>query len=482
MVGSSVKYRRWGKLLIVNLLSCILVSTVLAIEVNDDGRELILQAQQAYNSDMQERAIVRDKKILTYLQSVQKRLTPRHKSPPKGVRVTITVLDSIQPEIYSYVDGRIVISMGAVYAMENEAQLAGVLSHELANITEGYYIGMYQQVKAAERSERNKATMGALFRGLMDVAVDYEYERESIRQNEAFYSGKETYVTTMKNMAAASAARSAFHEIKDVVENTPAKDKNGNWVDPRLRFEPIADAQGMEYMALAGYEVKETAKAWRRIYKIKSNFIKKQDNQMGGFAVQLRQMQSMMKVQTDRMNQSFGKSGLVQTLSDIPATRAEFVESLTNLKEVKAAQKTHKPLKRKKEYMKFLQSSLLPRAQKLMQNEEYEKAYISYKSLWDKGVHTAVVAYGLAKSQLGDFAFGASEAQKSSAQKAYKSAIKLDPKFALSYRGLGELYSDWERYSDAAKAYKKYLKLAPRAKDKKSIKRKIKVMQRKAKR
>jgi len=372
--------------------------------------------------------------------------------------------------------------MGAVYAMENEAQLAGVLSHELANITEGYYIGMYQQVKAAERSERNKATMGALFRGLMDVAVDYEYERESIRQNEAFYSGKETYVTTMKNMAAASAARSAFHEIKDVVENTPAKDKSGNWVDPRLRFEPIADAQGMEYMALAGYDVKETAKAWRRIYKIKSNFIKKQDNQLGGFAVQLRQMQSMMKVQTDRMNQSFGKSGLVQTLSDIPATRAEFVESLINLKEVKVAQKTHKPLKRKKEYMKFLQSSLLPRAQKLMQNEEYEKAYISYKSLWNKGVHTAVVAYGLAKSQLGDFAFGASEAQKSSAQKAYKSAIKLDPKFALSYRGLGELYSDWDRYSDAAKAYKKYLKLAPHAKDKKSIERKIKVMQRKAKR
>ena len=472
----------WSRLIIVYLLSSVVVSTLLAVEVNDDGRELILQAQQAYSSDMKERPAVTDKKLIGYVDSITQRLLPKQKPVPKGVRLSVTIIDAMNPEIYSYVDGHIVLSMGLVYAMENEAQLAGVLSHEVANLVEGYYIGMYQQIKAAERSERNKATMGALFRGLMDVAVDYEYERESIRQNEAFYSGKETYATTMQNMAAASAARSAFHEIKDVVENTPAKDKSGQWVDPRLRFEPIADAQGMEYMALAGYDVAEVSKGWEHIYTIKSSFLKQQNAQMGGFATQLRQTQSMMQVQMDRVNQSLGKSGLVQTISDIPPTRAKFVSTLVNLKEVKEAQKKHKSSKHTKEYMHFLQSSLLPRAKKLMESEEYEKAHSSYKALWDKGVHTAPVAYGLAKCKLGDFAFGASESEKESAEEAYNNAIKLDPKFASSYKGLGDLYSDWERYGDALKSYKKYLKYAPHAKDKKRIERKIKVMKRKAER
>ena len=482
MIEHTTKSVGLGKFFIVYIFSCVLVSAVWAVKVSDDGRELILQAKQAYRSDMKERALVTNKRVLKYINSVVKRLTPKHKSIPSGVNLDVTIIDSMMPELFSYVDGHIVISIGVIYAMDNEAQLAGVLSHELANIIEGYYIGMYQQIKAKEHSQRYKATMGALFRGLMDVAVDYEYERESIRQHEAFYSGKETYATTMKNMAAASAARSAFHEIKDVVENTPAKDKNGNWVDPRLRFEPIADAQGMEYMALAGYDVKEVSKGWEHIYNIKRKLTKNQDTQMGGFAIQLRQTQSMMKIQMDRINQSLGKSGLVQTSGDIPSTRARFVRTLVDLKEVKVAQRAHRPSKRYKTYRNFILSSLLPEARELMKNEDYEKAYLAYKSLWDKGIHTAPVAYGLAKCKLGDFAFGASEAQKRSAEKAYKTAIKLDPKFALSYKGLGELYNDWERYDDAAKAYKKYVKAAPHAKDRKRIERKIKVMKRKAQR
>jgi len=465
---------------IVFLLSCIFSVAAMAIEVNDDGTELILQARQAYNSDMKERPVVTDKAIKSYVMRILKRLSPP--SLPKGVVLSVTVVDSMAPEIYSYVDGHIVVSIGTLYAMENEAQLAGVLSHEVANLAEGYYIGMYQQIKAAERSQRNQAMMGALLSGLMDVAVDYEYERESIRQEDALFSGKETYSTTMKNMAAATAAHSAYYEMKDVVENTPAKDKSGKWVDPRLRFEPIADAQGMIYMAQAGYDVHEAAKGWQHIYELKSKLLKQQELQMGGFAKQLRQTQALMEVQMQRVNQSLGQSGLIQTISDVPPTRAEFVSKLVNLKEVKAAQKSHKLSKERQSYMKFLQVSLLPRAEKLMKDESYEKAYALYKALWDKGLHSAAVAYGMAKSQLGDFAFGASEAQKEAAEEAYKNAIKLDPKFALSYKGLGDLYSDWERYSDAQKAYTKYVKLAPHAKDVKRIRRRIKVMKRKAER
>ena len=95
-------------------------------------------------------------------------------------------------------------------------------------------------------------------------------------------------------------------------------------------------------------------------------------------------------------------------------------------------------------------------------------------------MRTAPIVYGVAKSKLGDFAFGASEAEKREAEKRYKEAASLDPSYALPYKGLGELYEDWERYGEAAAAYAKYVKLAPRAGDRQRIERKITVLKKKA--
>ena len=88
----------------------------------EDGRELILQAQQAYRSDMENRPVVTDKTVVNYINGIVQRLTPKHKSIPDGVKLSVTVVDSSDPELYSYVDGHMVMSMGIVYAMENDAQ------------------------------------------------------------------------------------------------------------------------------------------------------------------------------------------------------------------------------------------------------------------------------------------------------------------------------------------------------------------------
>lgn len=453
-----------------------------AMEVNEDGRTLILEAEQAYRSDMDNRALVTDRAITGYAEKIVKALVPPGKKPPAGVKLGVSVLDAPQPELYAYTNGEIVMTTGVLYAMENEAQLAGVLSREVANVVEGYYIGMYQQIKAAERSERNKAAAGALLGALFDVAVEYAVDMEGIRRDEAFMSGEATYGETMRKMAAVEAARSGYYGIKDVAENVPAKDADGNWVDPRLRFDAIADAQGMEYTALAGYDCRETAKGWSHLYRIKSDMLKQQEQAMGQMAAQLRDMQALMGISMKRMQASLGASGLVQTRSDVPAKRAEFVATLVKLQEVQEAQKQHKPAKKAESYRAFLNNSVVKTAQKAMEAEEYEKAHAAFKALWEKGIRTAQVAYGMARCKLGDFAFGASEADKEEAEKAYKEAARLDPKYALAYRGLGELYNDWDRYADAAKAYRTYIKLAPKAKDKGRIERKIKLLERKASR
>ena len=453
-----------------------------AIEVNADGQALIREASRAYSADLRNRPTVMDPGVTGYVEKIAKRLVPPHKHPPAGVSIHLTVIDSPKPELYAYVDGHIIITTGLLYAMDNEAQLAGVMAHEVAQLVESYYISMYQEIKASERRQRTKAAAGAIFGALLDTAVDYAVDVQGIRMTDRVMSGEGTYRKTMERMAAIDAGRSAYHSIKDVVSSIPAVDESGKAVDPRQRFEPVADARGMEYMALAGYDVTEAAAGWRNIHRLNNRLARQQQQAMGAFAQQVQSMQALMDINMQRMRQSLGATGLVQTLSDAPPSRADFVQSLVRLKEVQAAARQHKQNKGQAPYRAFVRKTLLPRAEKALRDEDYDQARDLYQILYDKGERTAPVAYGLAKSMLGDFAFGASNAEKTKAEKRYREAIALDPGFALSYKGLGALYEDWDRYEDAVKVYTAYLEKAPHAGDRHRIERKIKMLRRKASR
>jgi predicted Zn-dependent protease len=453
-----------------------------ALELNENGRSLIQQATQAYNSDMDNRSTLTDELIVEYAGNIAMSLVPKGKRAPEGVIIRMTVIESPSPELYAYVDGHLVMTTGMLYAMDNEAQLAGVLSHEIAQLVEGYYISMYQEIKKAEKKGRRKAAAGALFGNLLDVAVDYAVETEEIRQADQYLEGEATYRETMENMAAIGAAQSAYYSIKDVIESVPPKDNRGNWIDPRLQFEPVADAQGMEYLALAGYDASETAEGWKNAHRIHSEQVREQDQAMGMWASQYREMQTLMELNMTRIRQSLGASGLVQTLSGTSPTRSRFVAELTNLEEVRDAQKIHGRKKGEADYRSMLQKALLPRAIEALNKESYEEANGYYRTLYEKGVKSGPVVYGLAKSGLGDFAFAASEAEKQKAEDLFKEAAKLDPNYALPYKGLGELYDDWERYEDAIRAYRRYLKLSPEDRNRDQIERKIKVLERKAER
>ncbi|MBW1851701.1 MAG: M48 family metalloprotease [Deltaproteobacteria bacterium] len=265
-----------------------------AIEINADGQALIQQASQAYSADLRNRPIVMDPDVVAYTKKIARRLVPKHKQPPAGVSICLTVIDSPKPELYSYVDGHMIMTTGVLYAMNNEAQLAGVMAHEVAQLVEGYYISMYQEIKAAERRQHTKAAAGALFGAMLDVAVDYTVEVQEIRMTDRLFSGENTYKETMEKMAAVHAARGAYSSISDVIDSVPSVDDSGQRVDPRQRFEPVADAQGMEYMALAGYDV-EAAVGWENIHRVSNALAREQALAMGAFAQQMQAMQTVSK-------------------------------------------------------------------------------------------------------------------------------------------------------------------------------------------
>ncbi|UCG78480.1 MAG: M48 family metalloprotease [Nitrospirota bacterium] len=460
----------------------LLCQPAFALEVNDDGKELLDQATQAFRDDMGGRPVITDKKFISYVNGVTKKLQPKGRPVPSGVRINTTIIESDIPEVYSYVNGNIVVTTGAIFAADNEAQLATLLSHEVAHLVEGHYISMYQEIKASERRQRRKAAAGAIFGVLLDSAVDYVVEVETAKQYDQLWKGESTYLSTSKSVATIHAAESTYIGLKDVVSSIPAKDEKGDWIDPRQRFEVVADAQGMEYLAIAGYDVNEASKAWSNVHKIKSDRAREKEKAMGPWAAQMRQSESMMRMMSARMRQSLGASGLVQTISDSPPSRPGLMKDLVNLKEVHDVQPSGKGNKGIQEYQGFLKNVMLPRAEKALMDESYGEAEGYYRALYNKGLNSARIVYGLAKSSIGDFAFSASEDQKRETEKLYREAARMDKKYAEPYRGLGELYEDWDRYGDAASAYQTYLKLAPKAKDSAKLKRKITTLKKKASR
>ena len=450
--------------------------------LNDDGRMLIQEAAQAYRQDLGGRPAVMDPAVTGYAEKVLKKLMPAGRTPPDGVRLAVTVVDSPVPELYAYMDGHVVVTTGTLYAMDNEAQLAAVLSPQIAYLVEGYYIQMYQGIKAAERKQRNMAVAGALLSGMLDIAVDYAVDVEDIKATDAVMSGEATYRDTMERMAAVHAAQSAYYSLKDVVDSIPTADDKGRPLDPRLRFAPVATAQGMVYLAAAGYDAGEAPNGWRHVWQINNDMARENERIMGAFAEQMRAMQGLMQANTARMQQQLGKTGLVQTLSEAPESKAAFTSDLTRMKEVTDAQAAAGKNTGAAPYRTFLSATLVPKAESALGDEDYEKARVLYKTLYDKGEKTAAVAYGMAKSQLGDFAFGASEAERRAAEKQYREALVIDPGYAPAYKGLGALYEDWERYKEAATEYGNYLKHASSAPDRSRIERKITLLNRKANR
>ncbi len=449
------------------------------IEVNDDGRALIAQAAQSYAEEMRARPIVTDQAYLSYLQQVVKKLQGSDQ-PPAGVVPRITIIDAPTPQVYSYTDGNLVITTAAVLSADNEAQLAALLAHEMAHIMNGHYLLLYQEIKAAERQQRYMATAGAIFGAMLDSAVDYVADVESAKQADRVMKGEDTYLSAMKSQATIGAAQGTYYGMKEAIAAIPEEDAQGDRIDPRQRFEVAADIQGMVLLARAGYDPRQASAAWQNVLNLTNSLNRAEEQGLGDMAEQLRQMQAMMRLFQQQMRTSLGQSGLTRTIADTPPSRPALVDGYVNLTEVRESLNGGHGDQGVKDYQAFIRKILLPRAERLMEDEMYQQAETDYRNLYRKGFREAPVLYGLAKCALGDFAFAATEGQKKEAESLYREAAQKDRRYAAPWKALGALYEDWERYDDAVAAYQGYLKAAPSAADRKKIQRKIKSLKRKA--
>ncbi|MEI6807374.1 MAG: M48 family metalloprotease [bacterium] len=141
-----------------------------------------------------------DEDLQRYINLVGRTVAANGQRPE--VAYTFAVIDNPTPNAFAGPGGYIFISTGSLKVMKNEAELAGVLAHEVAHIAKKHMIQTYRRasfVSALQESaaafDKNAAQYGELVneatKTLFDKGLDkgFEYEADSVGTEIAVISG-----------------------------------------------------------------------------------------------------------------------------------------------------------------------------------------------------------------------------------------------------------------------------------------------------
>jgi tetratricopeptide (TPR) repeat protein len=446
------------------------------VVLNEDGMAVVRLGGDEFIRISEQNRVVTDRAVTGYVTKVAKGLIPRGESAPKGMSLSVTVLDKKIPEIYSLSNGVVVITTGALLSLENEAQLAAVLSHEMSHILEAHYPGIYQAFKEQERKERRGAFAAGLAGVVVGAAVDYTVQTKTHDIYADADAGEISYREAFQKAAAIQAGAGVLEGFSDVYQSLPPETKAGSG-DPRIPLEMVADAEGLKLMTAAGYDPRQAGEAWRILRKA-SDRAKEGSTESMALAFLPPEMRTLISGVSGPAG-GIRAERLTRTVSQNPPDRPGFLDALAGSKEITALKKGSGRIGRE-EFAKVIGNYVMGDAKAAFDSGDYATAKNLFQTAWDSGKQTAAIAYYLGRSQVGEFAFAASDREKEAAEEYLLKATKLDPKMPEPYRALGDLYGEWEMYAEAAARYRQYLKVAPQASDRSRIERQIQKMERKA--
>jgi len=446
------------------------------VSLNKDGRSVVRLAADEYNRIVNQTPVVSDREVSRYLNAVAGKLLSAGGELPDGMNLSVVVLDEQLPEVYSLANGVVILTSGALFSLENEAQLAAVLSHEVAHLLGAHYPGIYEAFREREKKQRARALSAGLAGVVVGAAVDYAVGSKTIDVYSDLESGDLSYSQAMKKVMAIEAGAGVLEGFGDVYSSLPPETKAGSG-DPRVPLEMVADAEGLILLAKAGYDPGEAGPAWRLLRKA-SDRARQGSTSTLAMSFLPPEMRALITGVEGPMG-GIRPERLTRTVSQNPPDRPGFLDSLARSRDVNALRKKSAVIGRDS-WNKVIGTYLLGDAREAFDSGDFGTARQLFQAAWDGGKRTAQVAYYLGRSQVGEYAFAASEREKEASEKYLLKAIEMDPQMPEPYRALGELYGEWEMYAESAAMYRKYLKAAPGAPDRSRVERQITKMERKA--
>ena len=448
-----------------------------AVELDKDGMAVVRLAADEYQHITADNPVVSDAAINKYLSGVANHLIPPGSELPGKVQLKVVLLRDPKPEVYSTANGGLFITTGALLSLENEAQLAAVMSHEMAHLLGAHYPAIYQAFKEQERRARGQALLSGVAGVVLDQAVDYAVQANTADIYADVDRGNVSYREASKRIAALEAGAGTLQGFSEVYQNLPPETKAGSG-DPRLPLEMVADAEGLTLLVKAGYDPSQAGTAWRRLRKQADHVRQTQPDPLSFLPPQMRNLMTGVSGPLGGIR----ADALTRTISQNPPDRPAFLDGLAKSQEITNLRGVRKLTLGSEPFKQAIGSYVLGDARSAMKEGDWATARNLFQAAWDSGFTTAEVACSLGRAQLGGFAFAASEQEKEAAEKYLLEAKRIDPRYADTYKALGELYGEWERYDEAAAMYRSYLKVEPKARDRSRIEAQIRKFERKARR
>ncbi len=212
-----------------------------------DEKEEIRIGREAARQVERENRLIRNRRVADYIQDLGQRLALQSGRP--DLRYRFKVIDSREANAFALPGGFIYLNRGIIQLAENESELAGVLAHELAHVSESH--GVEQVEKAQKigfglgmldlflgRTRSTKESLTALGAGLFAQGVFSKYSRDAER--EADRIGVETLRQTGMNP---SGMVSLFHRMETLRKTQPGLVENFFSSHPSLaeRQENVAE-------------------------------------------------------------------------------------------------------------------------------------------------------------------------------------------------------------------------------------------------
>jgi predicted Zn-dependent protease len=323
--------------------------------------------------------------LQAYVDRVGRSLVPKWVDPQQ-FQFTFTLVEDPSLNAFAMPDGTVVVHSGLLAVLENEAQLATVLGHEIAHATHRHGYRGYK----SQQKKQGLFGIGSVLAGvLVGQAVD----------------------STAAGLITGLGTNLAFQAAT-----------NGHG----RKLEDEADEIGLYYMVEAGYDYMEAPEVWR----VFGRYTKDQDKVSNFFFSDHSTHAARIKNLTKAINADYR--------AEVPRTNLRTGEE---------------------EHQKVAEKVRQQTARANFQRQEYAQAQRGLAAAIESDPNDARAHYDLGRVLWAQG--GARNAEQ--VLEAYGSAIELDPTLAEPWRDAGLVFYEVRDMNRAAKAFERYLQLAPDA-------------------
>jgi predicted Zn-dependent protease len=195
-------------------------------ELSVEERELWELAEKAIGGAKDEGALVENPEFSAYLAEVVGQIW--HQPPPPAPSIQILVVDSAELNAFAWPNGFIMISSGLLAAIENEAQLAYLLGHEIAHILRRHSLeeDRYEAISDShvDRMLLSKQAESEADRVGFELVAAAEYApSEAVRMMGHLDNGSEPPVDRIRSWESHADLAERIRAVERVVERSPAR-------------------------------------------------------------------------------------------------------------------------------------------------------------------------------------------------------------------------------------------------------------------